>query len=362
MHPYSNQPDRAFWRRFVANTPWSEIDFVGQPKFTIATKDRVSTAGSCFAQHITRHMRKRGISPFQAEFANTLALNDEKESASYSVFSARYGNIYSSRQCLELFQQAFGEREIFEEFVDHEGRYYDLLRPYAIPSGFSSREEAQADRYFHLTKVRQMFDQSDVFILTLGLTEIWYNVQNRYCYPTCPGTARGKYRSETHQFHNLSYAEVIRDLTELVLGIRKYNPNIKFILTVSPVPLVATHGSDNVLTASVYSKSVLRAACGEITERLEGVQYFPSYEITNHVASFGQYLHTDLREISERGVSHVMNCFFDALYSEPLPNTNAQIKCKQGEISNLKTTSERSEISNILDLSCEEVFNDYLSS
>jgi hypothetical protein len=129
MHPYTNQPDRNFWRRFVSDTRWSALDFVGQPKFTLAPEARVSAAGSCFAQHINRHMRMRGLSPFQSEHANTLVANEAAEVASHTAFSARYGNIYSSRQCLELFQQAFGERPVAEDFVEQEGRYYDLLRP-----------------------------------------------------------------------------------------------------------------------------------------------------------------------------------------------------------------------------------------
>jgi hypothetical protein len=103
-----------------------------------------------------------------------------------------------------------------------------------------------------------MFEQSDAFIFTLGLTEIWQNVHSAHCYPVCPGTARGQYLAETHQFHNLTHAEVVADLSALIAGLRRYNPTLKFIFTVSPVPLVATHTSNNVLTASVYSKSELR--------------------------------------------------------------------------------------------------------
>ena len=49
---------------------------------------------------------------------------------------------------------------------------------------------------------------------------------------------------------------LLRDL------LRDYNENMRFILTVSPVPLVATAGSEHVLAATLYSKSVLRAVAG----------------------------------------------------------------------------------------------------
>jgi hypothetical protein len=78
---------------------------------------------------------------------------------------------------------------------------------------------------------------------------------------------------------------------------------------VSPVPLVATYTSANVLVASSYSKAVLRAAAGEVEARHPHVAYFPSYEIISHAASFGQYLESDLREVAARGVHHVMTSF-----------------------------------------------------
>jgi len=78
------------------------------------------------------------------------------------------------------------------------------------------------------------------------------------------------------------------------------------------VPLVASYTNKNVLVASMHSKSVLRAAVGEIEARHSHVAYFPSYEIISHPASFGQYLASDLREVTERGVHHVMDCFLSS--------------------------------------------------
>ncbi len=43
---------------------------------------------------------------------------------------------------------------------------------------------------------------------------------------------------------------------------RRINPQPRFILTVSPVPLVATMSGSHVSPASIYSKSVLRAPAG----------------------------------------------------------------------------------------------------
>jgi hypothetical protein len=58
---------------------------------------------------------------------------------------------------------------------------------------------------------------------------------------------------------------------------------------------------------------------GEVEVRHEHVTYFPSYEIISHPASFGQYLAADLREVTERGVAHVMDCFLSSFYGPGAP-------------------------------------------
>lgn len=352
MHPYSQQPDQNFWRRFISDTPWSDVDFVGVPKFRLSQGDRVGMAGSCFAQHIARHMRKHGLTPFQTECAHPLLLELGEEDLSYQAFSARYGNVYTSRQFLELFEQAVGAREPIQDFAEHEGRFYDLLRPNAIPGGFVAREEALADRAYHLQKVRELFQHADVLIYTLGLTESWYNHLGNYTYPVCPGTVRGVYDAELHRFRNLTHAQVVADLVALVENARSFNPRLKFIFTVSPVPLVATYTKQNVLLASAYSKSVLRAACGEVAEQFENVLYFPSYEIISHPASFGQYLQSDLREVTERGVSHVMRCFFTAMYND--------VKTSVVPVASAVALPLASSpnIAALLHAECEEMFNE----
>ncbi|HEX3942955.1 MAG TPA: hypothetical protein VHW69_02600, partial [Rhizomicrobium sp.] len=59
-NPYSTLPDRAFWRRAVSSVDAAKFDPVTEVPFTIAPGDKVATAGSCFAQHISRTLAKEG--------------------------------------------------------------------------------------------------------------------------------------------------------------------------------------------------------------------------------------------------------------------------------------------------------------
>jgi hypothetical protein len=327
MHPYAQLAEQHFWKKFVADCPWRDLGLNDQPKFMLQATDKLATAGSCFAQHISRFMTQAGLAPYIAEPPHTIIQEFGGDIESYSVFSARYGNIYTVRQYLELFRQAFGIMPMIEDFEEQDGRWFDLLRPSVQKAGFSSRAEAKADRAYHLDRVKVMFETSDVLVFTLGLTESWRNLRHEYTYPVCPGTVRGAYDASKHGFHNFNCAEVIEDLEAVVAELSKINPKCRLILTVSPVQLVATYTDDNVLIASSYSKSVLRAAAGEVAGKYPHVAYFPSFEIVGHPASHGQYLSSDLRDVTERGVRHVMDCFMSTYYGigagrkSPVPRT-----------------------------------------
>jgi len=65
----------------------------------------------------------------------------------------------------------------------------------------------------------------------------------------------------------------------------------------------------NVLSATTYSKSVLRVAAEMMRRQHTNVHYFPSYEIIMGSFNRGAYFATDLRNVVEAGVNHVMSLF-----------------------------------------------------
>ena len=149
----------------------------------------------------------------------------------------------------------------------------------------------------------------DVFVFTLGLTEAWRSKKDGAVYPVCPGVSGGVFDGSRHEFHNFSVSEVVDSLQKALDFIQIRNPDVKIILTVSPVPLVATMEPEGVLQATAYSKAVLRVACHELTERIENVAYFPSYEVITGSFNRGAYFGANLRDVTESGVSHVMRLF-----------------------------------------------------
>lgn len=305
-NPYSALPAAAFWKQAVATVPAAEFDPVSAVRFRIGRHDRVATAGSCFAQHISRRLQAGGFNFLQTETPDTDAAADDP---AYH-FSAAFGNIYTSRQLLQLFQRAFGYFVPLERaWQRSDGRYCDPFRPRLRAAGFPSAEAVVAAADAHLACVRRMFLELDVFVFTLGLTECWVSLPDGAALPLAPGVAGGRHDPARHRFLNLSCAEVVADLEALVVALRQVNPAARVLLTVSPVPLVATASGEHVAVANARSKAVLRAAADELVARHAHLAYFPSYEIIAGVPGGTDYMAADRRSVTEAGVDRVMRLF-----------------------------------------------------
>lgn len=310
VSPYSKLPNSAFWKTAVSGL--SPIDFTDlyRPKFNISKTDKIAAAGSCFAQHISRHLRLRGASVMDVEPIPAAVDIQSGMQYGYGVYSGRFGNLYYVRQLLQLIRECYGKFEPANSVWEKEGRFFDALRPAIEPGGLDSLTDVKDMRTSHLKHVRSMFQDCDLFIFTLGLTEAWIHKESGTVYPTAPGTIAGSYDPEIYVFRNFSHSEVLQDLRHFREELHAVNPDAKLLLTISPVSLAATASGEHVLPATVYSKSVLRSAAGQFRDEFPDVDYFPSYEIITSAAARGAYFNETFRDVTPLGVATVMNHFF----------------------------------------------------
>lgn len=312
--PYSDMPGSAFWRSGVAEADPQALDDIYRPKWRIDPAWRIGTAGSCFAQHISRHLRRAGYKVLDMEPPPRGLPAAARERFGYGTYSARYGNIYTVRQLLQLAREAAGLRSPGEVAWEKDGRHVDALRPAVEPEGFDTREQVLAHRAFHVARVGELFRRIDLLVFTLGLTEAWVDARDGTVFPTAPGTIAGRFDPAHHAFRNFGFLDVLQDfeaLRKVMLRLRAGRP-LRYLLTVSPVPLTATASQRHVLAATAYSKSVLRAVAGQLAESHEDIDYFPSYEIVTNPAARGAFFGANLRSVTPDGVGAVMRAFFAA--------------------------------------------------
>ncbi|WP_083967102.1 GSCFA domain-containing protein [Methylosinus sp. R-45379] len=304
-NPYHNRPFYTFWKSGVAEQ--TDVDPVVSSTLSLSRADAIATAGSCFAQHLSRTIMRQGFNYLVTEaYQERPGTVDEN----YGVFPARFGNVYTSRQLLQLFDRAYG---LFRPKVDwwrgRQGEIIDPFRPRIQATGFHDVDLMRADRESHLAAVREMFECCKVFIFTLGLTETWLSKIDGSAFPLAPGVVATETPGDEAEFHNLSAAEVIKDLEEFLEKFSLVNPSANIILTISPVSLIATYEDRHVLVSTIASKSILRAAAEDICRRYRQVSYFPSYEIIVGPQSGGRFYAPDLREVAPEGVDYVMSIF-----------------------------------------------------
>lgn len=313
-HPYIGKPDRQFWRKEPGLTDPGLLDPVDTVPFRISRTDRVVTAGSCFAQHVARALTKAGYCHHITEQAHPIVPPKLAKAHNYGVFSARYGNVYTARQLRQLIGRAYGTfSPLAQTWSAMNGGVVDPFRPQIQPGGFGDAEELAVDRRQHLLATRSAFEEMDVFIFTLGLTEAWLDCRDGAVFPLAPGVAGGSEFQAHAEFRNFDEAEVYEDLSAAIRFLKMRRPGVRIVLTVSPVPLNATYEDRHVLLSNTWSKSVLRVAAEKCARRIPGCHYFPSFEIITSPHVGARYFASDRREVTRQGVDHVMRLFLKHL-------------------------------------------------
>lgn len=244
----------------------------------ITRTDPITTFGSCFAAHIADYLRKAGFT--------TADLG--RSPASYVI---RCGEgMVNTAAVAQQFQWAYGEKEFNEPlWYDKEG---------------SAAEYEENVR----TETREIFDSSKVFIVTLGLSEVWYNKETGETF--WRAIPRERFDPSRHGFKVLSVGENKENLETSYRLIRQHRPDAAIIFTLSPVPLVATFRPVSCISANTVSKASLRMAVDELMREHPDdprLFYFPSYEIVKEVIA--DPYEDDRRHVRPEVVSGIMNFF-----------------------------------------------------
>ena len=312
QNPYANLPAERYWRRAVASVPPFMLDPTRRDSFRLSRTERIATAGSCFAQEVARVIRRAGFNFYATEAPPERG--DGADPELEANFSARYGNIYTTRQLIQLFDRAFGHfQPLATAWRREDGRFVDPFRPRMEPDGYASEAEVVAARDGHLACVRAMFETLDTFIFTLGLTEGWRDARDGAAFQMPPGVAGGEWDPSIHVWANAGVGEMTADMLGFVDRLRGVNPRARIILTVSPVPIAATYSDRHVLVSNAYSKSALRVVADEVVAARPETFYFPAYEVVTSPATAGRYYSDNLRAVTEAGKQHVMRLFMSHL-------------------------------------------------
>ena len=238
-NPYASKGRDQFWKRGVATIPASAVAPIRARRFTLPSDAVIATAGSCFAQNVSKYLDRTGLAR---------VMRAEPVADDQPAFSALYGNIYTPRQLLQLYHRAFrGDATAETAWQRPDGAYVDPFRPSVFPAGFSTPEKVAQALEAHLRAVRTVFTECTTFVFTLGLTECWVSNRDGAVFPVAPGVISDAIDPNDYRFHNLTYSEILDDMRQFLSAFRTVNPSASVLLTVSPVPLTATYTDEHIL-------------------------------------------------------------------------------------------------------------------
>jgi hypothetical protein len=146
-------------------------------------------------------------------------------------------------------------------------------------------------------------------IVTLGLAEIWRDIQADVFLNCTPIPSLFKTQPDRYEFHLTNFAENFANLEAIYTLLSLHgHPDFHLVVTVSPIPLMNTFSTMDIVVANAWAKSLLRAVAQEWASVHPNVDYFPSYEIV-HNSDRGAVWERDLRHVTGAGAQHIMQLF-----------------------------------------------------
>ena len=112
----------------------------------------------------------------------------------------------------------------------------------------------------------------------------------------------------------LTVAENVNNIELFFDTVKKHNPNFKLILSLSPVPFLATGRAEthHVVEANCHSKSTLRVAIEEVVRNNADIYYLPSYEYVTYCSK--QPWQSDDRHVRTDTVEQIIQMFSDIFF------------------------------------------------
>jgi len=122
---------------------------------------------------------------------------------------------------------------------------------------------------------------SDVFILTLGVAAAFFDRETGDFVLPRPSALNSRVLAERYRFRTTTVRENVDNVLHMIGFIRNISPDIKIVVTVSPVPMLASFEFESAVQADCLSKSTMRLVAHEVVNNsgLENIIYWPSFEI-----------------------------------------------------------------------------------
>jgi len=215
-----------------------------------------------------------------------------------------FGIVYNPVSLFKLIDLALSEGDLCEDgFLENQGtvRHYDLHSELSA----SSTRYLQ-DKFANARRGAAEYIQSSQYIIMTFGTAAVFRLN------TMGGIVANCHKMPEALFsrHFLNSEDIFEIFGDIYRRLKRINPDLKIILTLSPV----RHTRDT-LQGNQLSKSILRVAIGRIEQTFEQVVYFPSYEIMMDDLRDYRFYTEDLTHPNEMALKYIWDKFSDTFFS-----------------------------------------------
>jgi hypothetical protein len=271
---------------------WS-IDFpIPTSSFPISHASKVISLGSCFAQTIGQKMQE----------------------TKFDVLVNPFGTLFHPLNLADLLHQALRQTPMDPAgVVEREGLFVHYATHSDLIGG--SREELEELYTQQLLCLHQSLKKATHLVLTLGTAWIYQHKEfGRVA--NCHKQPASLFEKKLSSLEELEYG--LRPVLKLLI---EQNPNLKIILTLSPV----RHTKDGI-TENQLSKSLLRVLCAQLEQHLESVTYFPAYEIMVDELRDYRFYKADLVHPSEEAENYIWGKWQQVMFAQATQQKVAEIQ------------------------------------
>lgn len=183
----------------------------------------------------------------------------------------------------------------------------DLHFNFDFHSSFSSLSRNQTEKQITeaVGMAHYMLKSASHLMITFGTGWVYERLDTKEIVANCHKVPQDKFKK-----YLLSRKSILESFEDLYQQLKKLNPSLTIILTVSPV----RHVKDTLELNSV-SKAVLRLSCHTLTTSYPDVDYFPAYEILMDDLRDYRFYDTDLIHPSSLASDYIWQkfcgCYFD---------------------------------------------------
>lgn len=179
------------------------------------------------------------------------------------------GILFNPHSISDFLQNAISDSVNQDHILFHNSQWISL----DLHSSVSERSQEEL-----IAKIRSINNQTLEFLRKTDILIITLGTAVSYRFKSSGGLVANCHKIPSVQFEKYlqGVEDVLGSLSRALHLVKGLNPDLKIILTVSPV----RHVKDTLQLNSV-SKSILRLACHRLSEEHENLEYFPSFEIMN---------------------------------------------------------------------------------